>query len=96
MSIVVVTDDKFREKRESSKSQELKIDRHGQFNKWKMRPNIMTYSTVMRIFGLLVIPVLLLWMVIMIGISAAIYLSVVVLNAIGSLIPGRKKSIVRK
>lgn len=90
MSIVVVTDDKFREKRESSKSEELKIDRHGSFKRWQMRPNIMSYSTVMRILGFLAIPILLLWMVILVGISAAIYLSVVIMKMVGSLIPGKK------
>ncbi|MCX6124255.1 MAG: hypothetical protein NTV34_05830 [Proteobacteria bacterium] len=85
MSQVIVTDDKLNTNRKKSLIQEHKIDREGQFNRWR-RNDITGFDPLAAGAGLLAAPVVMLFWAMSKTAQAAIYFALIASKILGKII----------
>lgn len=90
MSQVIVTKDNLQTRRDQSASEEHKIDREGQFDRWR-RNDITGFDPIETAAGIAMVPVLAIWWVFSIVVKVAVFVAVVVGRVLG-LVVGRWKT----
>ena len=85
MSQVIVTNDKLNASRKKSSLQEHKIDREGQFNRWR-RNDITGFDPVAAGAGLLAAPVVILFWAMAKTAQAAIYVALIISKIVGKIV----------
>lgn len=90
MSQVIVTKDTLQTRRDQSASQEHKIDREGQFNRWR-RNDITGFDPIEAGAGVAMVPVLAIWWFFSIVAKVAIFVAIAVGRVIGAVV-GRWKT----
>jgi hypothetical protein len=89
LSQVIVTDDKLKQKREKSAEQELRIDREGQFQRWR-RNDITGKDMVATAIGFAALPVVGLWAFLTAMIAAMLTLCQYLFKVLGAAFGGKK------
>ena len=77
MSQVIVTKDNLQARRDQSASQEHKIDREGQFSRWR-RNDITGFDPIETGAGVAMAPVLAIWWVFSIVVKVAVFAALIV------------------
>lgn len=82
MSQVIVTNDPLRPRREKSREQEHQIDKEGMYQKWR-KPDIPHPSLVLKALGLVFLPIVVIWAVLVACMSYALVIVVYILKFLG-------------
>lgn len=90
MSQVIVTDDNLKKQREQSAEQEHRIDREGQFQRWR-KSDITGKDLVATAVGFAVLPVVGLWAFLTALIAGMLTICRFAFKALGAVIPGKKR-----
>lgn len=85
MSQVIVTKDNLQSRRNQTATQEHKIDREGQFNRWR-RSDISGFDPIEAAAGVAMLPVLGIWWVFSIVVQVAVFIAIAISKVVGKLI----------
>lgn len=87
MSQVVITNDKYKSRRDASKNQEHKIDKESRFSRWRRNDISKGADPVEKIVGILSLPIFAFWGLICAVGGAALWVSIQLCKLFAKLIP---------